>query len=200
MSHGRPDTRRDTVPGPPRPRLRLLWVPHVRRVRAPPSAGPTGEAERGERAWRDTLDRDFDFYLECLPQDPGPREVILPHNPLLTREMEVRRGDLLIGRPLGMSCGCPITHCGVALDVDPRKGPRILRRRGVRGPGSRGALRHPDRGPVFLPAPDVHAPVASQRSRQLRESLARRAARSPGGAVDRIEPPRLVSSASSPIP
>jgi hypothetical protein len=34
----------------------------------------------------------------------------------------VRPGDVLIGRPLGMSCGCPITHCGVVMQVDERTG------------------------------------------------------------------------------
>ncbi len=72
--------------------------------------------------WQDSLGREFDFYLEHFPEEPGPRECILPHNPLITREMNVQAGDLLIGRPLGMSCGCPITHCGVAMDVDPRTG------------------------------------------------------------------------------
>ncbi len=28
----------------------------------------------------------------------------------------------MIGRPMGMSCGCPITHCGIVTDVDPRNG------------------------------------------------------------------------------
>jgi uncharacterized Fe-S cluster-containing protein len=72
--------------------------------------------------WRDSLDREFDFYLEHFPEEPGPREIIIPHNPMITREMEIKKGDLLIGRPLGMSCGCPITHCGVATDVDLRTG------------------------------------------------------------------------------
>jgi uncharacterized Fe-S cluster-containing protein len=73
-------------------------------------------------SWRDTLGRDFDFYLEHFPEDPGPREIIIPHNPMLTREMAIKPGDILLGRPLGMSCGCPITHCGVAMDVDARTG------------------------------------------------------------------------------
>jgi uncharacterized Fe-S cluster-containing protein len=76
----------------------------------------------GDAAWVDTLGRPFDFFLEHFPEDPGPREVILPRNPLITREMEVRVGDVLLGRPLGMSCGCPITHCGVATQVDRRTG------------------------------------------------------------------------------
>ncbi len=75
-----------------------------------------------EPKWKDTLGRDFDFYLEHFPEEPGPREIILPHNPLITRELNIQVGDILIGRPLGMSCGCPITHCGVAMDVDPRTG------------------------------------------------------------------------------
>jgi hypothetical protein len=72
--------------------------------------------------WCDTLGREYDFVLEPFPEDPGPREIILPHNPLLTRELEVQPGDVLVGRPLGMSCGCPITHCGVTMQVDHRTG------------------------------------------------------------------------------
>ncbi len=72
--------------------------------------------------WRDSLGREFDFYLEHFPEEPGPREIIIPHNPMITREMDIQVGDILIGRPLGMSCGCPITHCGVAVDVDKRTG------------------------------------------------------------------------------
>ena len=72
--------------------------------------------------WHDTLGRDIDFYLEHFPEDPGPREIILPHNPMLTREMNIQPGEILIGRPLGMSCGCPITHCGVVMQVDARTG------------------------------------------------------------------------------
>jgi uncharacterized Fe-S cluster-containing protein len=80
----------------------------------------TGQPE--QLRWQDSLGRDFDFYLEHFPEEPGPREIILPHNPAITREIDVKVGDILIGRPLGMSCGCPITHCGVATQVDVRTG------------------------------------------------------------------------------
>jgi uncharacterized Fe-S cluster-containing protein len=90
------------------------------------------------RQWRDTLGREFDFYLEHFPEEPGPREIILPHNPLLTRELEIQRGDILIGRPLGMSCGCPITHCGVAMDVDARTGVIVWCVTGPLGPRQNG--------------------------------------------------------------
>lgn len=72
--------------------------------------------------WHDSLGREFDFYLEHFPEEPGPREIIIPHNPMITREMDIQVGDTLIGRPLGMSCGCPITHCGIAMSVDKRTG------------------------------------------------------------------------------
>jgi uncharacterized Fe-S cluster-containing protein len=73
-------------------------------------------------AWKDSLGRDFDFFLEHFKEDPGPREIIIPHNPMITRELDVQVGDVLIGRPLGISCGCPITHCGIAMSVDKRTG------------------------------------------------------------------------------
>ncbi len=67
------------------------------------------------RTWKDSLGREYDFVLESFQNEPGPRETMIPHNPMRTRELEIKEGDILIGRPMGMSCGCPITHCGVAM-------------------------------------------------------------------------------------
>jgi len=72
--------------------------------------------------WKDNLQRDFDFILDCFGTEPGPRETILPYNPALVKDLGVKKGDVMIGRPMGMSCGCPITHCGVVTDVDARNG------------------------------------------------------------------------------
>jgi hypothetical protein len=72
--------------------------------------------------WRDSLGHDSDFGLAHFPEDPGPREIILPHNPLITQELDIRTGEILIDWPLGMSCGCPITHYRVAMNVDHRGG------------------------------------------------------------------------------
>lgn len=85
-------------------------------------AGATCAVRATPLPWRDTLGREFDFYLEHFPEDAGPREVIMPRNPMIVRELEIRPGDILLGRPLGMSCGCPITHCGIATQVDSRCG------------------------------------------------------------------------------
>ena len=72
--------------------------------------------------WKDSLKREFDFILDCFPNEPGPKETILPYNPTLVKELGVKKGDVMIGRPMGMSCGCPITHCGVVSSVDARNG------------------------------------------------------------------------------
>ncbi|HOW69020.1 MAG TPA: (Fe-S)-binding protein [Phycisphaerae bacterium] len=93
--------------------------------------------------YEDSLGRDFDFVLDTFPNEPGPRETMLPHNPLITREMNVTRGDLIIGRPLGMSCGCPITHCGVVMSVEPRTGVIVWC---VTGPLNPRASAHKDIG------------------------------------------------------
>ncbi len=86
----------------------------------------------------DSLGREFDFYLEHFPEDPGPREIIIPHNPMITRELDIKIGDTLIGRPLGMSCGCPITHCGHVIEVDHRTGVLTWCVTGPLGPREKG--------------------------------------------------------------
>jgi len=89
----------------------------------PGCEGCNNGAEKGSGAlFIDSLGREFDFYLEHFPEDAGPREIIIPHNPMITRELDITEGDILIGRPLGMSCGCPITHCGEVKSVDQRTG------------------------------------------------------------------------------
>jgi uncharacterized Fe-S cluster-containing protein len=72
--------------------------------------------------WKDSLKREFDFILDVIEGEPGPKETILPYNPTLVKDLGVKKGDVMIGRPMGMSCGCPVTHCGVVTDVDPRNG------------------------------------------------------------------------------
>ena len=56
--------------------------------------------------------------LDSFPEEEGPREMVIPHNPVLTRELDIQVGEVLVGRPLGISCGCPVTHCGIVQSVD----------------------------------------------------------------------------------
>ena len=82
-----------------------------------------GAENLGEKLdWKDSLKRDFDFILDVMEGEPGPKETILPYNPALVKELGIKKGDVMIGRPMGMSCGCPITHCGFVTDVDARNG------------------------------------------------------------------------------
>ena len=68
---------------------------------APKSCAACDLSEMVEHpGWQDSLGREFDFILDTFPNEPGPRETILPHNPQLTKEMNITRGDIMIGRPL----------------------------------------------------------------------------------------------------
>ncbi len=75
-----------------------------------------------ERTWEDHLGREIEFILDHFPEEVGPREQVIPHNPVLTRELEIEVGEVLVGRPLGISCGCPVTHCGIVQSVDMKNG------------------------------------------------------------------------------
>jgi len=80
--------------------------------------GSTGLGSGIERTWTDHLGREVDFVLDSFPEEEGPREQVIPHNPVLTRELDIQVGEVLVGRPLGISCGCPVTHCGIVQSVD----------------------------------------------------------------------------------
>jgi len=87
-------------------------------------SGGSSPAQSGltDKNWVDSLGREYDFILEKFPEDPGPRETMLLNNAQLVKEMAIAKGDIIIGRPMGMSCGCPITHCGQVMDFDPKNG------------------------------------------------------------------------------
>ena len=80
--------------------------------------GVAGLGSGIERTWTDHLGREVDFVLDSFPEEEGPREMVIPHNPVLTRELDIQVGEVLVGRPLGISCGCPVTHCGIVQSVD----------------------------------------------------------------------------------
>ena len=64
--------------------------------------------------WKDMLGREYDFVLEPFPEDPGPRETIVPLNPANVERLAVKKGDVLYGRPV--MTGCPVTHAGVVVE------------------------------------------------------------------------------------
>jgi uncharacterized protein len=77
-----------------------------------PSAGNPPPAPPGQPApaWRDMLDREYDFVLAQYPEDPGPRETIAPFNSARLERLALAVGDVVFGRPAAV--GCPVTHVG----------------------------------------------------------------------------------------
>jgi uncharacterized protein len=77
-----------------------------------PAAPPPAAA--GEISWHDALGRDYDFVLEQYPDDPGPRETIVPFNSCRLERLRLRAGDVVFGRPAAV--GCPVTHVGLVME------------------------------------------------------------------------------------
>lgn len=80
----------------------------------PLAMAPALPATSADIAWKDILGRGYDFVLEPFPEDPGPREIIVPLNPLNVERLAVKKGDVLYGRPV--MTGCPVTHVGVVVE------------------------------------------------------------------------------------
>ena len=72
------------------------------------------EAPPREITWQDMLARPYDLVLDPIPGDPGPREVILPYNPINVERLGIKKGDILYGRPA--QAGCPVTHIGLVVE------------------------------------------------------------------------------------
>jgi uncharacterized Fe-S cluster-containing protein len=85
---------------------------------APP---PAPDLRDEDITWKDILDREYDFILEPFPEDPGPREIILPFNPTNAERLGIKKGNIIFGRPAGV--GCPVTHVGQVMEApDPLNG------------------------------------------------------------------------------
>lgn len=75
-----------------------------------------GDVRQAEYAEEDIIGEKYDFILMPLPDEKSCREYILPFNPLLVRELDIRKGDIVVGRPMGQ--GCPVQHVLEVIDVD----------------------------------------------------------------------------------
>jgi uncharacterized Fe-S cluster-containing protein len=56
----------------------------------------------------DILGTPFDFILEPLPGEVSARKMVLPFRPDQVEKMDIRPGDIVVGRPMG--AGCPVQH------------------------------------------------------------------------------------------
>lgn len=56
----------------------------------------------------DVLGHKYDFILEPLPGEISARKIVLPFRPDMVEKMQIKKGDYILGRPMG--AGCPIPH------------------------------------------------------------------------------------------
>ena len=65
---------------------------------------------------RDINGDPFDFILHPLPGEPSARKIVLPFRPDMTERLEIKKGDLVLGRPTG--AGCPVQHVLSVIEAD----------------------------------------------------------------------------------
>jgi len=56
----------------------------------------------------DVLGHPYDFVLSPLPGETSARKIVLPFRGDLVEKMDIKKGDYVLGRPMG--AGCPIPH------------------------------------------------------------------------------------------
>ncbi|MBA5942065.1 MAG: Fe-S cluster protein [Methanophagales archaeon] len=69
-----------------------------------------------EYATKDIIGNDYDFILIPFQDEKSCREMILPFNPMLMGELDIKKGDIIVGRPMGQ--GCPVEHVMEVIDAD----------------------------------------------------------------------------------
>jgi uncharacterized Fe-S cluster-containing protein len=69
---------------------------------------------------KDVCGQEYDFVLGPLPGEPSARKIVLPFRPDLVERWDIRKGDIVLGRPTG--AGCPIQHVLSVVDANPVTG------------------------------------------------------------------------------
>lgn len=68
----------------------------------------------------DILGHEYDFILAPLPSEISARKIVLPFRSDLVEKLEIKTGDLVLGRPMG--AGCPIPHVLQVIKAEPLTG------------------------------------------------------------------------------
>jgi uncharacterized Fe-S cluster-containing protein len=68
----------------------------------------------------DILGHAYDFILQPLPGEISARKIVLPFRSDLVEKMEIKKGDYVLGRPMG--AGCPIPHVLKVIEVETHTG------------------------------------------------------------------------------
>ncbi len=64
----------------------------------------------------DTHGNKFDFVLKAIGNEISARKIVRPFRVDLIEKLDIKEGDIVVGRPMG--AGCPVTHVLKVYEVD----------------------------------------------------------------------------------
>lgn len=65
---------------------------------------------------KDVMGQEYDFVLHPLPGEISARKIVLPFRSDQVEKMDIKAGDIVLGRPMG--AGCPIPHVLKVIEAD----------------------------------------------------------------------------------
>lgn len=81
---------------------------------------PVGMFPETEYSGIDVVGQKYDFWLAPIPGEISARKIVLPYRPDLVEKWDIKKGDIVTGRPSG--AGCPVQHVISVLDANPITG------------------------------------------------------------------------------
>ena len=69
---------------------------------------------------KDVMGTDYDFILHPLPGEISARKIVLPFRGDMVEKLNIAKGDIVLGRPMG--AGCPIPHVLKVIEACPITG------------------------------------------------------------------------------
>jgi uncharacterized Fe-S cluster-containing protein len=83
-------------------------------------AGSSIQVRNSTYSGTDEVGKEYDFVLFPFPGEPSARKFIVPFRADLVEKWDIKKGDLVTGRPAGP--GCPLYHALRVLSANPLTG------------------------------------------------------------------------------
>jgi uncharacterized Fe-S cluster-containing protein len=80
----------------------------------------SGPLDKTQYSGTDVTGAKYDFVIRAFPGEPSARKFVVPFRADLVEKWEIRKGDLVTGRPAGP--GCPVYHALRVLSANPVTG------------------------------------------------------------------------------
>lgn len=81
-----------------------------------PGVRKNAPAQEAVYPGHDILGHQYDFVLSPLPGEISARKIVLPFRGDMVEKMNIQKGDIVLGRPMG--AGCPIPHVLQVIDAE----------------------------------------------------------------------------------